>query len=378
MTTTSVDHPSVKDQNTKSDGSSGSPSLGSRLARVTQGGNSALALAARWGVVGACILTGVVFYILKPHVFSDLTTWKGILNQSALPAIVAMGLTVALIVGDFDLSIGAVIGLAMGVSISLMTKNHMGWVEASIITILIGAFIGVINGGLVAGLRVNSFIGTLAASSVIIGIEAKITGSQTITQGIPSTFSTLGGSNWLFGLTTIFWIAVILGVTLWLVTAQTEWGRYMFAVGGNAEAARLAGVRNRRLRVIGFVIAGSSAALAGVLLAAQSAGYYPNAGTGFLLPAFAAAFLGTAAAGGKFAIGATAFAVFFLQMLQTGLTVLNVETWVVNVVQGLVLAIAVVIGSAEAKARVARRRASDKGTQPGQQSSATTPAEAGS
>jgi ribose transport system permease protein len=314
-----------------------------------------LAKFARWGVVLACIGTGVVFYILKPDVFSNFNTWKGILNAAAIPGIVGMGLTVALIVGDFDLSIGATMGLAMGISISLMVNNHMGWVLASVLTLLVGAVVGLVNGGLVAGLNVNSFIGTLAVSSVIMGIDAKITGQHTITNGIPTGFQNLGSDTSLFNITTLFWIAVVLGIVLWLVMSHTESGRYMYAVGGNSEAARLAGVRTRRLRVIGFVGTGVCAALAGVLLAASSAGYYPNAGTGYLLPAFAAAFLGTAVTGGRFAIPATAFAVFFLQMLQTGLTVLNVETWVVLVVQGLVLAIAVVIGSAEARARVPRR-----------------------
>lgn len=311
---------------------------------------------ARWGVIGACVATAVVFYILKPHVFSQLNTWRGILASTAIPAIVGMGLTVALIVGDFDLSIGATMGMAMGIAISLMVNNHMSWQLAAIITVFIGGAVGVVNGGLVALLNVNSFIGTLATSSVIMGLDAKITGQQSITNGIPVGFQNLGSGTWLFKITTLFWIAVALGIVLWIVMGHTESGRYMHAVGGNPEAARLAGVRTRWLRIVGFVGTGLCAALAGVLLASSSAGYYPNAGTGYLLPAFAAAFLGTAITGGRFAIFATAFAVFFLQMLQTGLTVLNVETWVVDVVQGLVLAIAVVIGSAEARARVPRRR----------------------
>jgi ribose transport system permease protein len=311
----------------------------------------------RWGVVLACIATGVVFYALKPDVFSQLDTWRGILDQAALPGIVAMGLTVALIVGDFDLSIGAVIGLAMGVSVSLMVDRDMAWPLAAAITVALGAVVGLVNGGLVAGLNVNSFIGTLAISSIVTGFDAKVTGQKTITEGIPQGFQDLGGGQWLFQLSTLLWIAVGIGIVLWAVMGHTEAGRYMYAVGGNSEAARLAGVRTRTLRILGFMAVGMCAALAGVLLASSSAGYYPNAGLGFLLPAFAAAFLGTAVTGGRFAIVATAFAVFFLQMLQTGLTVLNVETWVVNVVQGSVLAIAVVIGSAEARARVPRRRA---------------------
>jgi ribose/xylose/arabinose/galactoside ABC-type transport system permease subunit len=157
------------------------------------------------------------------------------------------------------------------------------------------------------------------------------------------------------------WVAIVVAVVLYLFVAQSETGRYLYAVGGNREAARLAGVRVRSLRTAGFVSAAVGAGLGGVLLAAQSASYYPNAGGGYLLPAYAAAFLGTAAGGGRFGILASAFGVFFLQTLQTGLTVINVQPWVVLVVQGVVLAVAVMASVAgndrSLRIRLTRRRA---------------------
>ena len=318
--------------------------------------SNALALLTRWGVVLAFVGMVVTFYLLKSETFGDVDTWRGILDQAAVPAILAMGLTVALIVGDFDLSIGAIIGLAMGIVIILTVDHQMGWLLAAFIALGAGALVGVFNGLLVAGAGVNSFIGTLAMSSIVMGVDAKVTNQDTITSGVPASFADLGANRWLFNFSDLLWIAIGLGVILWIFTSQTESGRFMYAVGGNREAARLAGVRVRGLRMLGFVVTGICAALAGVLLGASSAGYYPNAGTGYLLPAFAAAFLGTSMTGGKFSILATAFSVFFLQTLETGLTVLNVETWIVLVVEGAVLAIAVILGQASSAPRVRRRR----------------------
>lgn len=324
--------------------------------RLGDHGRRMLALAARWGVVVAFVVTALVFYALKPDAFGEAATWRGILNQAAVPMIVAMGLTVALVVGDFDLSIGSMMGLAMAVVVTLMVYDHVGWVLASILALCVGAAVGLLNGALVAGFKVNAFIATLAVSSVVMGVEAKVSNQETIPNGIPIAFQEIGTGKSLFQLNTLFWIAIVVGILLYLLMGQTETGRYMYAIGGNSEAARLSGVKVRSLRVLGFVASGVCAALGGILLAASSASYYPNPGTGFLLPAYAAAFLGTAVTGGRFAIAATAFGVLFLQLLQTGLTVLNVETWIVNVIQGSVLAIAVILGSAGSSLRIIGRR----------------------
>jgi ribose transport system permease protein len=297
--------------------------------------------------VGLVVAFGVVvatFWSMRPQVFSEWTTWRGIFDASAIPAIIAMTLTVTLIVGDFDLSIGATLGLTMAVSVTLMANHSVGWPIAALSALGAAAAVGLVNGVLITWARVNSFIATLAVSSIVGGLDAKVSEQQSITNGIPSNFVDLGLKRYL-GISVSLWAALLLGLVLYVAVSHTETGRYLFAVGGNREAARLSGVRVRWLRTIGMISAALGAAVAGVLLAAQTASYYPNAGGGYLLPAYAAAFLGTAAGRGRFGILATAFGVFFLQTLQTGLTVLNVQPWIVLVVQGSVLAIAVMVST---------------------------------
>lgn len=297
------------------------------------------------GVVLAFVATALVFYGLRPGTFSEWSTWRGILEASAVPIIVATGLTIALIVGDFDLSIGAVLGLGMGVCISLSAQHGVAWPLAVLVALGCCAAVGLVNGLLVTRAKVNSFIGTLAMGSVVAGLEAKITDQQTISQGIPEGLVT-AGTRQVLGVSVGLWLAIVIAIVLLLLVRQTEAGRYLYAIGSNAEASRLAGIRVRTLRTWGFVFASLTAGLAGVLLAAQTASYYPNAGTGYLLPAYAAAFLGTALGAGRFGVFATVFGVLFLQTLQTGLTVINIAPWVVMFTQGVVLVVAVVLSQA--------------------------------
>ncbi|WP_148573855.1 ABC transporter permease [Nocardioides caldifontis] len=307
--------------------------------------------ASQFGLVLTYGVVVVFFWVQRPDVFSQMATWQGILNAAALPAIVAMALTVTLIAGDFDLSIGATIGLAMAVTVATMVNWEWGWPMAVGLALLCAIGVGVLNGVLVANLGVNSFIATLAMSSLVQGFDAKVSNQQTISSGLPDGFVNLGSER-IAGFSLAFWLALVVGVLLYVLVSHTENGRYLFAVGGNREAARLAGVRVRWLRYVGMISAALGAAVVGALLAAQTASYYPNAGGGYLLPAYAAAFLGTALGGGRFGIVATGFGVVFLQTLQTGLTVINVQPWVVLVVQGAVLAIAVVLSTSQGKLRL--------------------------
>jgi ribose transport system permease protein len=190
---------------------------------------------------------------------------------------------------------------------------------------------------------------------VVGGLDAKVSNQQTISNGVPTSFAKLGTDKF-WSLSLSLWIAIALGIVLYFVVAHTETGRYLFAVGGSPEASRLAGVRVRSLRTFGFVVAALGAGLGGIVLASQTASYYPNAGSGYLLPAYAAAFLGTAASAGRFGIIATAAGVLFLQTVQTGLTVLNVQPWLVMVVQGAVLAIAVMVSTVGNGLRLPLRR----------------------
>ena len=296
----------------------------------------------------------VVFISLRPATFEQWSTWKGIIESSAVPAIIAMGLTIALIVGDFDLSIGAVLGLGMGTFVSLAAEHGFSWPVAALIALAVCALVGLANGLLVAWARVNSFIGTLAMGSVVGGVEAKVTDQKTISTGLPDSFSHFGSAR-PGGLSFGLWLAIVVALVLFGIVRHTESGRYFYAIGSNQEASRLAGVRVRGLRTTGFVVAALAAGAGGIVLASQTMSYYPNAGTGYLLPTYAAAFLGTALGAGRFGILATTFGVLFLQTLQTGLTVINIPPWVVLLTQGVVLMVAVLLSGASDAVSWSRR-----------------------
>jgi len=201
----------------------------------------------------------------------------------------------------------------------------------------------VANGFMVAFLGGSSFIITLAMGTVLTGVEFGLTSQDTVYSGFPSAFTKIAGGEFL-GLSNLIWIAAVVAVIIWVLLERTEVGRYMYAIGGNAEAARLSGVRVRYLRLVGFVIVALAAAVVGLLLTSQSASYAPSLGISYLLPAFAAVFLGAAVfRPGEFNVLGTVIGVLFLGVIQTGLTMLNLETYLINLVQGGILITAVLV-----------------------------------
>jgi ribose transport system permease protein len=303
----------------------------------------ALDLLGKYGAFIAFAITVLVFSIVNGEEFWGWGNWKDMLAGAAVPAIVAFGLTIVLTMNDFDLSFGATIGFGGSMAVILVSEHGTPWPVALLAAIGIGVAVGVVNGVLVAYAGGPSFIITLATATVIGGLEISQTHSQTIYQGIPTSFTQLG-QGVLWGLKYPVYIALGVGLVLWGLLTQTEWGRYMTAVGGNPEAARLTGLRTRALRLAGFVIAGAAAALAGVLLQAAAASSYPNSGTGYLLRVFAAVFLGAAMSpNNRFNIPGTLVGVVFLQVIDVGLIQLNLEDWVPDVVSGSVLVFAVLL-----------------------------------
>ena len=148
----------------------------------------------------------------------------------------------------------------------------------------------------------------------------------------------------MLGINNQVWIAVVACAAVWLTLERTEPGRYMYAIGSNAEAARLAGLNTRALRISGFVVVAVSAAVVGVMLASLTSSYTPNIGPPYLLPGYAAVFLGAAAfRPGQFNIAGSVVGVLFLGVIQTGLTMLNLQTYVINLVQSAILVAAVLL-----------------------------------
>jgi len=305
----------------------------------------ATAILGRYGVVIAFLLVVLFFSLAKPDIFPTSTNAKAILTDAAPSMIVAVGLTVVLAMQDFDLSFGSMIGLAGGVAVALMTRHDVGWVVALLAALGFGLTVGILNGYLIAFLGGSSFIITLAMGTVLTGLEYAFTKQATVFSGVPQGYVNLASEDYILGLSNQVWIAVAVALILWALLDRTEIGRYMYAIGGNPEAARLSGIRTRALRVLGFVIVGITAALVGIILTSQGGSYTPNPGASYLLPAYAAAFLGAASfRPGEFNVPGTVIGVLFLGTISTGLTQLNLETYLINLVQGGILILAVILG----------------------------------
>jgi ribose transport system permease protein len=246
-----------------------------------------------WGPVIAFVLVIVVFGSLKGDLFLTSSNLFAILNDNAVLAIVTFGLTVVLLTGEFDLSIAAVMTLSAILSAGLTSIQDWPTPVAVLVVLGIGALIGWINGALVVYFGIHALIATLAVASILGGLGLWYSDGETIYNGIPESFTDLGRSSIGRFTAPIIYMAVI-GVVLWAVLKYTAAGRYIHAIGGNREAARLSGIRVNRYVIAAFMISGTCAAFAGMLQAARNGSADPTSGASFLLPAFAAAFLGSA------------------------------------------------------------------------------------
>ena len=303
----------------------------------------------RYGVLIAFAVMVIFFCAERPSTFATLANLRDILSGSAALAVIAVALTVPMIMGDFDLSVGYSTQLLGAVVVTLMVEDNLATGWAILLTLAIGMTVTGLLGRLIAWSKVSSFVITLGAGILFYGIEVRIGHGNTISTGIPSTFRGIATSTpATFALPV--WIAGAVAAVLWYVTEKTVAGRKMFAVGGNQEAARLSGIKVDRIRTLGFVIVGAGAAIAAVLITSQAASYFPSAATGLLIPAYASVFLGAAILRpGQFHILGTLIGVVFFQVIQVGLTFLGYAQSTSSVIQGAVFIAAVLISRVGAR-----------------------------
>lgn len=300
---------------------------------------------ARYGILVAMVATFVVFSVLRPDSFFTLLTMKSILRDSSPLMLVAVGLTFILVMNEFDISVGGQVALAATVSIMLVSSKHVGvgTFAAVALTILISAGCGLANGLLVAYVRAPAFILTIGMSTVFTGVSLQLANSSTLYGGVPASFMSLANASAL-GLPTAVWISLAVAVVAQAFLTRTVWGRYMHAIGGNEPTATLSGIRVARFKTAGFVMVGVTAALSAILLTAQVGADNPNTGVGQLLPAYAAAFLGSSMfRAGVFSAIGSAIGALYLQMIATGLTIFNFSGPLVQIVQGGILAGAILL-----------------------------------
>lgn len=289
------------------------------------------------GVVVA-FLTLVIVLALSSDVFLTKTNLLNILDQWAPIGIIACAGTVLMISGSFDLSVGAVAALAGVVAAQL--ADSAGTVVALVAGCLAGLAVGGANGALMTVGRVNSFIGTLASSIMIRGLAVAVTGGALISVERTS-FTTLGQQGFV-GVKWSVWILVLFVIATTLLLTRTTFGRYVKAIGGNPEAARLSGIRVDGVRAAAFAFSGLAAGVAGVLVSSRIGSGQATAAQGFELTAIAAIVIGgTSILGGQGAIWRTVIGVLFLALIGNGFNILNIDPTYQQIVQGLIITIAV-------------------------------------
>lgn len=312
-----------------------------RVARRPRSGGS---LVGTYGLLALTVLIFALFAILLPSTFPTGDNVTAILTNQAIPAMLALGATIPIVTGRFDLSIGYGIGLAHVVTMWLLAEHGVPWPLVAVIVIVGGTLVGLINGALVEFGQIDSFIATLGTGSVLYAITGWITGGGRIVPGpggLPPAFTDLTNSSFL-GLPVTFFYVLILVLILWLTLEHLPLGRYLYVVGANPRAADLVGIPRRRIVIYAFIGSGLVTAIAGVLLAAQQQIGDPSAGQSYLLPAFVGALLGstTIKPGRANAIG-TLVAVAILAIGLSGLQQEGAAFWVTPLFNGLTLLAAV-------------------------------------
>jgi len=314
----------------------------------------------------------VIFALWVPSTFLNADVQKSLLDTSSLNALVAVGVILPLAAGVINLAIGAEVGLGAIVAAYMLSKQGWAIVPTVLITLVVGACVGAVSGMLVTKARIDSIIATLGLSSVLLALIQWISGSQQILD-LGSSFQTLGTGH-LIGITYPVWLMLGVAIVVWYVLERTPAGRRVYATGGSLEAARLAGVKTSRVVVLTLIACGVIAAAAGVLASSRLATGDPTIGPSYLLPAMAAAFLGsTQFRGGRYNVWGTLVAVYVLAEGVKGLQLAGAPTWIPDLFNGVALLLAVGLAKYQglairggARGRMGRRGGTDPtGTAPG-------------
>ncbi len=300
------------------------------------------------------ILLMIVFSIWVPETFLTSTTLKSVLAQESVTAIVAIGLVLPLAAGLYDLSIGYMLGTAqITVAWMMGIQGQSPWLSIAF-ALAVGLGVGVLNGFLVVKVKINSFIATLAVGSGLAAVISLLSGDTQII-GLDQSFQRLG-TNQFLGLSWPSYYLLALAIVLWYVTEQTPIGRYLFATGGNPEAARLAGVRTNRVMWGALIGCATIAAFAGIVATARVGAGAPGAGPPYLIPAFAAVFVGATQFKGRPNVWGTVLAVYVLATGVKGLQLAGAPVWLPDLFNCIALLLAVGLSASQGRPGSKRRR----------------------
>lgn len=325
--------------------------------------------------VSALYLLAMICIIFAFWIPAKFFTWqdcKTIMENQAVTGITAIGLVIPMAAGAFDLAVGTEVGLAVVLMAWLLFAAGLPLMLAILLTLLAGGLVGLTSGLLITKVKIDSFIATLAMSSVLTAIVIWMSSDEQII-GINSGFSRIAATQ-IFGITLPVFILLVVSLLVWYGLEITPVGRRIYATGGNLEAARLAGVAVNSVIVLALVSCGVIVALGGIIEASSLNGGDPSIGPSYLLPAFTAAFLGsTQFKNGRFNVWGTIVAVFVLQAGVQGIELASAPIWIPNLFDGLALAAAVGLARFETRGtsgsairRAIRMRSSTESSESGE------------
>jgi ribose transport system permease protein len=282
-----------------------------------------------------------VFLSFSTDTFLTMRNFLNVMDQITVLGVMAVGMTLVILIGGIDLSVGSVLALSGMVMGYLGNNREWPFVIAIVVALIASAACGLTSGLMVTRLRMPAFIATLAMMSIARGIASIITNGEQIV-GFPDWFSNLAITRHFGFLTVTVGLMIAITLIAWIVLSFRPVGRALYALGGSQEVARLAGIPVRQYTIWVYVISGALAGLAGVILSARLDSSQPSSGLGYELDTIAAVVIGGASlSGGVGSIGGTAVGVLIIGFLRNGLNLLQISPFVQQVVIGVVIAVAV-------------------------------------
>jgi ribose transport system permease protein len=302
-------------------------------------------LAYRYSLLLVWIVLAAVFAVWTPSTFLTQGNFITIFGSQSVLLVLTLALVVTLVAGEFDLSVASILGLSA--TLIAVLNGQDGWPIgiAVVLALLSGVLVGLVNGLLVVTVGVDAIVATLGMGTFLLGISLWISNSVTIGGISQSLINAM--TYQVFGwLPLSFFYGIALAALIWYVFRYTPLGRYLLFVGQGRDVARLAGIRVDLIRWGAFVTSGLISALAGVILAGTLGAFQASTSPTFLLPAFAAAFLGsTTVDPGRFNPWGSTIAIYFLITGITGLELLGLSGWIENVFYGAALMVAVAVST---------------------------------
>lgn len=283
----------------------------------------------------------LIYALWIPHTFLTIATVQSVAGDQAITGIVALGLVFALAAGAFDLSFATLLTMASVLCGSMMAVWHLASGLAILLTLAAGLAVGVINGLLVTRVGISSIVATLGMSSLIQAVIDRVTNGGQFISGFPASFTNLARPKPL-GIPILAIYLIVLALIAWYLLEHAPFGRRLQATGAGPEAARLAGVSTDRMVFAGLIASSLAATIGGILVTSQIGSVSPTIGSGYLLPVFAAVFLGTTQIKvGRFNIWGTIVAIYLLATGVKGLQLGGGQGWITDAFNGAALLLAV-------------------------------------